>query len=191
MTAGMQRFNQAARDALSLAHQEAVSLRHAHIMPGHILLGLVQDEGPVGRMLVEQGANLGDLRRIVSENIPPAEKAAQTGSLDLHLTTQNLLELAIAETRRKQQNVIGAEHLLLALLQLDDARTAAVFQAAGLDPGSIRERIPTPKLPLEGEIRLDELLDTLWACRRLFEADPARLQHLEQIDAILREHFRG
>ena len=139
---GIYQFNQAARKTLALAHQEAVRSGHTKIGPGHILLGLIQDEGDAGKVLMEQGANLVDVRRIVANQTPASEKAgAQPGPVDLLETTQRMLELTIEVTKQKKQDYIACEHLLLSLINLEDGRTKNIMESAGLDRDKIREHI--------------------------------------------------
>ena len=192
MTVGMVPFGQAARKALSLAHQEAVRLDHVKIGPGHILLGLIRDEGDVGKILNEQGANPNDVRRIVVSQTPASEKAGtQPGSVDLLHTTQRMLERAVEVTREKNHGSIDCEHLLLALVELEDGRTKDILAAAGLDRDTIREYINQRMHATQSLAELDELLDTLEASRRSLEAEfgTAHEERLRKIEAILREYF--
>ncbi|MGE5222140.1 MAG: Clp protease N-terminal domain-containing protein [Omnitrophica WOR_2 bacterium] len=142
MTVGMVPFNPSARRTLLLAHQEAVRSGHSRIAPGHILLGLVQDEGQAGKILQEQGADLESIREIMISQTPASEKAsAKPGRIDLLDSTQRMLERVVPLASQNKQTEIGNEQLLLALVELEDQRTQNILAAAGLDRNKIRERL--------------------------------------------------
>jgi ATP-dependent Clp protease ATP-binding subunit ClpA len=69
----MNRFNNYARRVLALAHREAASLGHNTIGYEHIFLGLVQDEGNVGKLLEEQGLQIDAIRQTVDELAPSSK----------------------------------------------------------------------------------------------------------------------
>jgi ATP-dependent Clp protease ATP-binding subunit ClpA len=122
--AGLTPFNPAARKVLSLAHQEAVALGHVKISPGHLLLGLIQDEGEAGNILRKQGASLEAVRQIVAKQTPASERAGRKpGQVDLSEATQNMLEQVIQLAGQEPQRAIHSEHLPLALVELDDPST--------------------------------------------------------------------
>ncbi len=190
--AGLKPFDQAARKVLSLAHQEAVATGYSKIGPGHLLLGLIQDEGEVGKILREQGADLETARRIVAEQTPASERPGRKpGQVDLSETTQKLLERVIGLVRQEQQSVIGSEHLLLALVELDDSHTQTILAESGLDRNVIREKVLQSLVAHPLSTELDDLLGTLKKFRHLLQTEltPTDEERLDRIEAILREYF--
>jgi ATP-dependent Clp protease ATP-binding subunit ClpA len=62
------RFVRRAKKVLELALREAIRLRHNHIGPEHLLLGILREgEGLAVRIMVDAGVDLGELRRRVQE----------------------------------------------------------------------------------------------------------------------------
>ncbi len=201
MPAGLTRFTSSARHVLSKAHQEAVQLNHTRVGPGHILIGLIQEEGEAGKVLAGQDASLDAVRKIVIEQTPDAEKAGpHPGRIDLQDTTQKLLEQAVQLSRQYQSGVIGSVHILLALAELNDQRTQTILKRAGLDREGIRLQVrqylaehPIPDedkdMPVAEELK--DLLDTLHKLRHLPVAELTSEddRRLNRIESILREYF--
>ncbi|GAA4149350.1 Clp protease N-terminal domain-containing protein [Actinomadura keratinilytica] len=83
-----ERFTKDARAVVTLAQQEAVQeLGHQHIGPEHLLLALVQDDGPAGRALRAQGLDARELRarlaRTAAGGDPLDPEALRTIGIDL------------------------------------------------------------------------------------------------------------
>lgn len=61
-------FTAQGKKALELALREALQLRHSHIGPEHILLGIIQEgEGAAAQVLEDLGVQLGDAREQLME----------------------------------------------------------------------------------------------------------------------------
>ncbi len=194
MPAGLTRFSSSARRVLSLAHEEAFRMGNIHIRPGHILIGLIQDKGEAGQILAGQGANLEAVRKIVIEQTPDSEKSGpHPGRIDLLGTTQKLLEQAVRMVRQYQHGMISSEHLLLALVDLEDQRTQTFLGQAGLDRESIRELAQQSLATQPPSTEFNDLLYTLEKFRHLLAPDltPEDANRLDRIESILREHFHS
>ncbi len=136
--AGMERFTQRARRVLSLAHTEAERARQNYIGTEHLLLGLTDEEGGVaGRVLRELGLEPNRVREMV-------ERVSSTGrysggKVDLAPDTQQVLEHAVEEARRLGHHYIGTEHILLALVRVENA-ALDVLRRLGVTPDQIRRQ---------------------------------------------------
>jgi predicted nucleotide-binding protein len=115
--AGMERFTQRARRALSLAHQEAQRARNNQIGPEHLLLGLMGEEGGVaGRVLHELGLTADRVRQTIRQVTVPASDF-DPNRVELATETQKILEFSVDEARRLGHHYIGTEHILLGLVR--------------------------------------------------------------------------
>ncbi len=137
--AGMERFTQRARRVLSLAHQEAERMRHNFIGTEHLLLGLIWEEGGVaGRVLRELGLDADRVTEVVERLTGPGQN--RRAKLDLTPSTQQVLELAIEETRRMDHHYISTEHLLLGLVRFGEGVAMDVLRKMGVTPEQIRRQ---------------------------------------------------
>ena len=107
-----------------------------------MLLALTQDNGLAGKVLAELGATPDKLRQIVVEATPEADKiASPTKELELDDATKKLVENAVRMAINGEDQYIGTQHLLLALIALQDPRTQSILESAGLDPEAIRQKL--------------------------------------------------
>lgn len=192
MSAEIKRFDQAARNVLAQAHMEAVNSGQSRIRDVHLFLALVRDEGTAGKLLAEHGTDLEKIRGIVNEGLPASEKTVENrGSIKLDESTQRVLEGAVEIARQKNSKIISAEQILFALVKNASRQLKKVMEACGLDRDLLREQLE-PLLDLQPDSsELSDLLDTLEACRRLFQDEIAHLSRLDRIEQILQEYFSG
>ena len=136
------KFTREARETLARSQEEALRLQHSRIRPEHMLLALTEDNGIVGKALAESGASPDKLRQVVVEATPQAVKAASRAKeLELDDATKKLVENAVRMAINGEDQHIGTQHLLLALIALQDPRTQAILESAGLDPEAIRQKL--------------------------------------------------
>jgi hypothetical protein len=128
---GFSRFTPRARHAVVAAQEEARSAGNTEITVGHLVLGLLTEpEALAAKALVAQGVSLDAVRQAVTRTLPPA--AGDVPALiPFDAGARKALELTFREALRLGHNYIGTEHLLLALLELEDG--SGVLTGLGID----------------------------------------------------------
>lgn len=111
----MHRFDDTARMVLHHAKEEAIALGHVRIMPEHLLLGMLQQNHPIVKNLLEQGLSLKKARD--GFEAFAGRREATTADPDLNQASLLSLEAATAEARRLQAEQITLGHLLLGILR--------------------------------------------------------------------------
>ena len=190
MSAGMMMFDQGARKALLQSHVEAEEARQSKVTDLNLLIALVKDEGQVGKILAEQGADQEKIRRLVDEVLPASEKMSpKSEKIDLDVSVQGVLEQAMRIARQKKSETLDPEHLLFALVKTPSKRLKTVMEAAGLDRTQILAQVE-PLLYVPSSIsEFRDLLATLETCRELLREDTAAQARLIRVEEILREYF--
>ncbi|MEA3407836.1 MAG: ATP-dependent Clp protease ATP-binding subunit [Chloroflexota bacterium] len=199
MSGKFDRFTRRARQALSMAQQEARNMNHGYIGTEHLLLGLLrEEEGIASRVLMDMGLSVGRARRVVQSIVGSGEQ--HSASLQLANQTKEVIQLAIEEAKKLNHNYIGTEHLLLALLRNRDSVAAAVLRSLKINDDVVRRRVlnlmrqsaNSPSIPRErsqtkGQSVLDKLSVDLTDLARHGELDPVigRLQEIERVIQIL------
>ena len=117
---GFSRFTPRARNAVIAAQNEARAAGNDAISTGHLVLGLLDEPDAIAaRVIVSQGVLLDTVRRTVTATL--AEAAAEVPELvPYDADARKALELTYREALRLGHNYIGTEHILLALLELED-----------------------------------------------------------------------
>ncbi|EFC83223.1 Clp protease N-terminal domain-containing protein [Parafrankia sp. EUN1f] len=117
---GFGRYTQRARNAVVAAQNEARAAGNAEITAEHLLLGLLADPAGLGAAaIVAQGAPLAAVREAATANLaPPVAEVPDLIPFDGR--AKKALELTFREALRLDHSYVGTEHILLALLELED-----------------------------------------------------------------------
>lgn len=132
------KFNESARRALSLAQDEAIRMQHNYIGTEHLLLGLLrEEEGMASKVLQGLGVETSKVRQAVEFIIGRGDKIVM-GEIGLTPRSKKVIELGIDEARRLGHNYIGTEHLLLGLVREGEGIAVGVLQSLGVAPENVR-----------------------------------------------------
>ena len=128
---GFSRFTPRARNAVVSAQNEAQAAEHDEIRCEHLLLGLLSEpDGLAARAIVEQGVSLDTLRQTATAALPPAADHVPA-LIPFDAQARKALELTFREALRLGHNYVGTEHILLALLELEDG--TGLLSGLGVD----------------------------------------------------------
>ena len=136
---GFSRFTDRARKVVVTAQEEARARSNDQISVGHLLLGLVADPTALGaRAIVAQGVSLDLVRQTATATLPAAvDSVPALIPFDAH--AKKGLELTFREALRMSHNHVGTEHILLALLELEDG--TGVLAGLGVDKATAEASI--------------------------------------------------
>jgi ClpA/ClpB-like protein len=128
---GFSRFTVRARNTIVAAQNEAHAAGYDLIGPGHLVLGLLSEPDSFAvRSIVAQGVQPETVRRAVTAALPaPAGQVPALIPFDPQ--AKKALELTFREALRLGHNYVGTEHILLALLELENG--TGVLTGLGLD----------------------------------------------------------
>ncbi|WP_322770484.1 Clp protease N-terminal domain-containing protein [Frankia sp. Cr1] len=128
---GFGRFTTAARNVVMAAQNEAREAGNDEIRPAHLVLGLLSEpDALAAESIVAQGVPLDTIRQAVTATLPQA--ADQVPDLIPYDSgARKALELTFRQALRMGDNVVGTEHILLALLELEDG--TGVLASLGVD----------------------------------------------------------
>ncbi|ORW40775.1 hypothetical protein AWB90_22910 [Mycobacterium paraense] len=126
---GFGRFTPRARSAVVAAQNAAHEAGNGEITPDHLLLGVLSDPAALATVLLQlQKVDAETIRAAVT--LPPS--AGEPPELiPFSGPARKALELTFREALRLGHNYIGTEHLLLALLELEDG--AGPLHRSGVD----------------------------------------------------------
>ncbi|EQD82470.1 Clp protease N-terminal domain-containing protein [Saccharopolyspora spinosporotrichia] len=136
---GFSRFTDRARSVVVAAQSQARAASNDEIQPAHLVLALLgESEALAAKAVVAQGVELEAAKREVSAALPPAvERVPDLIPFDPQ--ARKALELTFREALRLGHNYIGTEHILLALLELEDG--AGVLSRLGVDKAAAEANI--------------------------------------------------
>jgi len=116
---GFSRFTPRARSAIVAAQNAAHAAGNAEITPDHLLLGLLSDPAALATALL-RAQNI--TAEAVQAVVTLAPRSAEVPALiPFSASARTALEQTFAQALRLGHNYIGTEHILLALLDTEDA----------------------------------------------------------------------
>jgi ATP-dependent Clp protease ATP-binding subunit ClpC len=135
------RYTHEARQALTYARQEARRLRHKHVGPEHLFLGLLKLHDPlIESLFMALHVNIDQLFQSV-------EFVLGSGIIDvasdpiLNAAARAALERAEKEALAEQLDFTDVEHLLFGILTAHHSLSLSVIESFGLTLIAIREQI--------------------------------------------------
>ena len=148
---GFGRFTPRARNAVIAAQNAAHEAANSEITPDHLLLGVLGDPAALATVLLHrQHVDTAALRAGVT--LPTAE-GEPPELIPFNGPARKALELTFREALRLGHNYIGTEHLLLALLELEDG--AGALHQRGVDKARVEADLAAALASLTGEKNLD------------------------------------
>jgi hypothetical protein len=136
------RFTRRARQVIVLAQEEAVGLGHSPVGTEHLLLGLaLAEDESTAPAFSEAGLTADAIRERVAK-LEPSRSTRRRHSFTR--AAKRVLERSVREAHSLGDRYIGAEHILLGLLDDERAGAVAIVRDLGADPealgASVRKR---------------------------------------------------
>ncbi len=125
--------------ALLAAQKEAAMLGRAYVGTEHLLLGVLTDPGAAGAVL--KSISLDAAREEIVNILGRGEDTSPVRTMVYTPRTKKVLEQSVREAREMNQNYVGTEHILLALMREREGVAAHVLIKMGLDLNKAREEL--------------------------------------------------
>jgi len=130
------RLTEKAREALLAAQEIADERQHQQVDTEHMLLALLGQEGGLAPELIRRaGGNPDDVRRRVDAELERVPKVyGGSGQLYLAQRLNRVMKAAEDEAKRLKDEYVSTEHLVLALVNAQDAPAGQALRSAGVTP---------------------------------------------------------
>jgi ATP-dependent Clp protease ATP-binding subunit ClpC len=137
------KFSQRVKDVLIYSREEAIRLGNDYIGLEHLLLGIIREgEGLAIKIIRNLGIDLSDLRkRIESAVASNKEKPVNPENLPLIKQAERALKITYLEAKWFSSELIGTEHLLLAILKDENNLVTKTFQNQGVTYELVKEEL--------------------------------------------------
>jgi ATP-dependent Clp protease ATP-binding subunit ClpC len=137
------RFSPRVKDVISYSREEALRLGHDYMGVEHLLLGIIREgEGMAIRLLKNLGVNVPDLRKQIEGSIKVSSgKSLNLNQIPLVKQAERALKVTYLEARLFKTNLIGTEHLLLAILKDEDNIVTKTLEKFNVNYSIIRDEL--------------------------------------------------
>jgi len=135
-------FSQRVQVVIQLSREEALRLGHDYIGTEHLLLGLIREGGGVAIEILQNiDIDLDELKKSIEEAIRSTGGTITMGNIPFTKRAERVLRVAAAEAERFKSNIIGTEHLLMALLRDAEGVAAQVMQSYDVTYETVKDEL--------------------------------------------------
>lgn len=135
-----ERFTDGAQRALGIAKEKAKEFGHDYVGTEHLLLGLLEEDDSVASKALH---SLGLEDKATEKAVLDAVGRGNSHGNELYITprTKRVLQLAVEIANQMQHNYVGAEHLLLGILQDGGGVAVNVLYGMGIRANDVVKAI--------------------------------------------------
>ena len=176
-------FTEKSMAVIMLAQDEARRLGHNFLGTEELLLGLMSEpSGGAAKALTQLGIDLRQARREV-EALVSRGPGYQAIALPLTERVQESFEMALDISRQLNAPKIDTKHLLLGLLEIEDALANVVLQNLGVEFSELRRQLLDPMEGDNGSLNHDSVAIAQLVAESTADMLPHNLSH--KLDAII------
>jgi ATP-dependent Clp protease ATP-binding subunit ClpC len=138
------KFSKRVKDVIAYSREEAVRLGNEYIGLEHLLLGLIREgEGKAMQILAFQNVDVNDLKSRIEKTIRKSDQFTARDGANIPLVRQaeKVLKITYLEARLFRSEMIGTEHLLLAILKDQDSFVSKLLAAQGITYESVKSEV--------------------------------------------------
>jgi ATP-dependent Clp protease ATP-binding subunit ClpC len=137
------RFSPRVKDVISYSREEALRLGHDYMGVEHLMLGIIREgEGMAIKILKNLGVDVQELRRQIEASIKVSTgKSLNLNQIPFVKQAEKVLKVTYLEAKVFKSNLIGTEHLLLAILKDDENVVTKTLEKFNIDHISVRDEL--------------------------------------------------
>lgn len=124
------KFSPRVKDVISYSREEALRLRHDYIGTEHLLLGLIREgDGVAIKILKNLNIDISAIRISIEDAVKGSSiSRTPVGSVPLTKQAEKVLKITYLEAKIFKSDIIGTEHLMLAILRDEDNIASQILQ---------------------------------------------------------------
>ena len=135
-------FSSRVQMVIQYARDEALRLGHDYIGTEHLLLGLIREgEGVAVEILHALGCDLEEIRSALEDAGRIAGDTMTVGNIPFTKRAEKILKNAYMEAEHNKSDIIGTEHLLLALVKEKEGLAAQILKSFGVTYEAVVEEL--------------------------------------------------
>lgn len=179
-------FTEQAQQALSTSQQLVVQMRHSQWDVEHLLLGLLQvDDSLSKKMLEVLDVDVAALLQELGARLDESPRVGgSSGQSQIYPTprVQKAIEVAKEEAKRLKDELIGADHLLVALTRESSGDIAKIFTELNIT----QERVYQALLEVRGSARVtDPRAESKYQALAKYSVDLTELARESRLDPVV------
>jgi ATP-dependent Clp protease ATP-binding subunit ClpC len=138
-------FSQQVKDVIAYSREEALKLNNDYIGLEHLLLGILREgHGMAVQLLVSLGVELNEFRMDIEKTVKSKNESGKSNeNIPLLKQTEKALKITYLEAINFSSDMIGTEHLLLAILKDKMNVISTYLNRKGIDYIAVKNELKT------------------------------------------------
>lgn len=150
-------YSKQAKRAITGASKLSKSLQHSYVGTEHLLISIIDQENSLAaKVLNSNGVNRDNLLKLVEELISPGGEVAVQERDGYTPKMEQLLDHAADEADKCNSKTIGTEHLLLAMIRMQDCSGARLLNSLDVNPHKLFSEL-VAGMGAEGAVYKEEM----------------------------------
>ena len=150
-------YSRQAKRAITGATKLSKSLKHSYVGTEHLLISIIEQENSLAaKVLNSNGITKDSLLKLVEELISPGGEIAIQERDGYTPKMEQLLEHAKEEAEKCSSKTIGTEHLLLAMIRMQDCSGARLLNSLDINPHKLFSEL-VAGMGAEGTVYKEEM----------------------------------
>ncbi len=180
------KFSPRVKDVISYSREEALRLRHDYIGTEHLLLGLIREgDGVAIKILKNLNIEIGAIRQSIEDAVKAASVSrAPIGNMPLTKQAEKVLKITYLEAKIFKSDIIGTEHLLLAILRDEDNIASQILHQYNVTYDLFKNEVEQNKSSITDEIPGSSTPDDDYAEEESFSA-PKKVSDIKSKTPVL------
>jgi ATP-dependent Clp protease ATP-binding subunit ClpC len=152
------KFSPRVKEVIQYSREEAIRLGHDYIGTEHLLLGILRlGEGKALSTLKFLDVDTIRLKKSIEDTIRgSASKTANLGNIPLTKQAEKALKITFLEAKIFKADIIGTEHLLLAILRDEDNIASQIMNQYAIDYDVFKAALDDTLPSITGELPTDD-----------------------------------
>ena len=180
------KFSPRVKDVISYSREEAIRLRHDYIGTEHLLLGLVREgDGVAIKILKNLNIDIGAVRQAIEDAVKGSSVSrTPIGNMPLTKQAEKVLKITYLEAKIFKSDVIGTEHLLLAILRDEENIASQILQQFNINYDLFKSEVEQNKTTITDEAAGSSTPDDDFAEEESFSA-PKKVSDIKSKTPVL------
>jgi ATP-dependent Clp protease ATP-binding subunit ClpC len=127
------KFTENAKAAITAATETAYKLSHNYVGTEHLLIGLLEADGVASKVLEKNGVEKEKVIELVNQLIAPSSSTEVLEVDGFTPRSKRILDQSYREAMRLKAQLVGTEHILIALLKESDCIAVRLLNTLGIN----------------------------------------------------------
>ena len=135
------KYNERSRQTLMYAQEAARNFNHGYIGTEHILLGIIKEGGTASKVLNDMKVTIVEIQDKIKVIVGYGDSNLYLDEILLTPRAKKLVELSDVEARKIYSSVVTPEHMLLALIKVEDGIGYTMLYNMGINFNELMEKL--------------------------------------------------